>query len=392
MKKKVVAMLLVGCSVMTEPMQCLAANVVDNTQYVEGLAEYKQKTTSEYNGKAILKSGTDWIYSDKSIDSNKVASCNEKTIFIYDKDESDSNWTYVESGEAAGYVPTSNLIFDDGIEQYKNRFATCVKLVVKSLDLRAEDSAASAVLRSVSDADVMALVSETDKSYQVSIDGVTGFISKRYATVTMDFEQANCVLPLADDNTGDLLAEFNNLRNNESGSNGASTNQIGNYYVDGLYSADSTLNIFQNLAPANIGNASNSASVTGGGAISISSTNDLVNYALQFVGNRYVWGGTSLTNGCDCSGFVLRVYEHFGAPLPRTSRAQSKVGVEVSTDSLQEGDLLFYGHNGTISHVAIYAGNGYIVHASNSKPYPQGGIKVSKYNYREIYKAVRIAR
>ena len=368
MKKKVVAMLLVGCSVMAEPMQCLAANVVDNTQYVEGLAEYKQKTTSEYNGKAILKSGTDWIYSDKSTDSNKVASCNEKTIFIYDKDESDSNWTYVESGEAAGYVPTSNLIFDDGIEQYKNRFATCVKLVVKSL------------------------VSETDKSYQVSIDGVTGFISKRYATVTMDFEQANCVLPLADDNTGDLLAEFNNLRNNESGSNGASTNQIGNYYVDGLYSADSTLNIFQNLAPANIGNASNSASVTGGGAISISSTNDLVNYALQFVGNRYVWGGTSLTNGCDCSGFVLRVYEHFGASLPRTSRAQSKVGVEVSTDSLQEGDLLFYGHNGTISHVAIYAGNGYIVHASNSKPYPQGGIKVSKYNYREIYKAVRIAR
>jgi uncharacterized protein YgiM (DUF1202 family) len=103
----------------------------------------------------------------------------------------------------------------------------------------------------------------------------------------------------------------------------------------------------------------------------------LVSFATQFVGNPYVWGGTSLTNGADCSGFVLSVYAQYGISLPHSSSAQSHYGTRVSTSELQPGDLLFYG-SGSISHVAIYIGNGQIVHASTERT----GIIISNAFYR----------
>ncbi len=113
---------------------------------------------------------------------------------------------------------------------------------------------------------------------------------------------------------------------------------------------------------------------------------DLVNFALQFVGNPYVWGGTSLTDGADCSGFVQSVYAAFGYSLPRTADVQAECGVEVSLSDLQPGDLLFYWNGYEIGHVAIYAGDGIVVHASNSRD----GIKTSPFNYRTPCKACRI--
>ncbi|MCD7763356.1 MAG: C40 family peptidase, partial [Lachnospiraceae bacterium] len=93
----------------------------------------------------------------------------------------------------------------------------------------------------------------------------------------------------------------------------------------------------------------------------------IANYALQFVGNPYVYGGTSLTSGADCSGFVQSVFAHFGIYLSRTAAAQSTNGTTISTSELQAGDLLFYSSTGSgIDHVAIYIGGGRIVHAANS--------------------------
>ena len=94
---------------------------------------------------------------------------------------------------------------------------------------------------------------------------------------------------------------------------------------------------------------------------------DVIEYAKQFLGNPYVWGGTSLTNGTDCSGFTMRIYEHFGYGLSRTSREQANNGTRVSLDEIQPGDLLFYNHGGSIGHVAIYIGNGQIIHASTER-------------------------
>ncbi len=113
---------------------------------------------------------------------------------------------------------------------------------------------------------------------------------------------------------------------------------------------------------------------------------ELVEYAKQFLGNPYVWGGTSLTKGADCSGFTLSVYKKFGVKLPHYSVSQSKMGKKISTSELQPGDLVFYSKNGTINHVAIYIGNGQVIHASS----PKSGIKISKYNYRTPAKCISL--
>lgn len=128
--------------------------------------------------------------------------------------------------------------------------------------------------------------------------------------------------------------------------------------------SDNTVN------PEDVDTSSSSSSSSSGSGSSI------VDYALQFVGNPYVWGGTSLTSGADCSGFTQSVYAQFGYSLPRTSYEQQNWGTEVSYADAQPGDLICYG-----GHVAIYMGNGQIVHASNS----QDGIKISNdATYRTI--------
>ncbi len=105
---------------------------------------------------------------------------------------------------------------------------------------------------------------------------------------------------------------------------------------------------------------------------------DLCQYAKQFVGNPYVWGGTSLTKGADCSGFVQSVFKKFGVSLPRTSREQAGVGTKISLADAKPGDLIFYAKGGTINHVALYIGDGQVVHASN----PRTGIRISNATYR----------
>ena len=112
----------------------------------------------------------------------------------------------------------------------------------------------------------------------------------------------------------------------------------------------------------------------------------ICDYALQFVGNPYVWGGTSLTNGCDCSGFTMQIMAQYGVYLSHSSRAQANEGTTVSTSELKPGDLIFYGKGSYINHVAIYIGGGQIVHASNKRD----GIKISNYTYRTPIKCVRV--
>ena len=105
----------------------------------------------------------------------------------------------------------------------------------------------------------------------------------------------------------------------------------------------------------------------------------IVNYALQFVGNPYVWGGTSLTKGADCSGFTMSVMAKFGVSLPHYSGSQAKMGKAVTSGNMRPGDLIFYaGSGGQVNHVAMYIGNGQIVHAASRK----SGIKISTWNYR----------
>lgn len=111
---------------------------------------------------------------------------------------------------------------------------------------------------------------------------------------------------------------------------------------------------------------------------------EIVQYAMQFRGNPYVMGGTSLTKAADCSGFTQAVFKQKGISIPRTAKNQSKGGRSVPLKNLLPGDLVFYSKNGQINHVALYIGNKKVIHASN----PKSGIKISKYDYRKPCKAV----
>lgn len=155
----------------------------------------------------------------------------------------------------------------------------------------------------------------------------------------------------------------------DSGDSERETDEDG-YIIDGG-------NLDDELESMDSGSESGSENYSGS-----SSGSSVVDYATQFVGNPYVWGGTSLTNGADCSGFVQSVYSKFGVDLPRTSYEQQNTGKEVSYADAQPGDLICYG-----GHVAIYMGNGQIVHASNSRD----GIKISdNAAYRTILSVRRL--
>jgi len=113
---------------------------------------------------------------------------------------------------------------------------------------------------------------------------------------------------------------------------------------------------------------------------------DLCQFAKKFIGNPYVWGGTSLTKGADCSGFVLSVFKQYGYSLPHSSRAQAGMGKKISLAEAKPGDLVFYSGGGRINHVAIYIGGGQVVHASN----PRTGIRISAATYRTVSTVRRI--
>lgn len=114
--------------------------------------------------------------------------------------------------------------------------------------------------------------------------------------------------------------------------------------------------------------------------------NNVVNFAMQFIGNPYVLGGTSLTNGTDCSGFVQSVFANFGITLPRTTSEQAIVGEEVLLEQIEIGDIVSYGYNGYITHSALYIGDGKIVHAST----PELGIRVDNMHIMPIMTIRRV--
>ena len=133
---------------------------------------------------------------------------------------------------------------------------------------------------------------------------------------------------------------------------------------------------------SNTGGSSSETESSGGASYDSSLGQAIVNYACQFIGNPYVWGGTSLTNGTDCSGFTQGVYAHFGYSIPRTSGSQRSAGYAVSYSEAQPGDLICYE-----GHVAIYMGGGTIVHAANESV----GITTGSATYRTILSVRRIA-
>lgn len=246
------------------------------------------------------------------------------------EEDRETGWARIKSGEVEGYV---KVISDEGVHYLLTgaeamlRASELIKTVVVAetdgLRVRDEASTESSILTNILKGEELEYVETVGDWYKVSIDGEEGYVSAKPENSSIK-------------DTLDTAITMTELRYGE----GVSDVRV-----------------------------------------------DLCEYAKQFVGNPYVWGGTSLTKGADCSGFVLSVFKKFGVKLSHYSGAQANEGTKISKSELQAGDLVFYANgSGTINHVAIYLGGGQVIHASS----PKSGIKISKYNYRTPVKYVRI--
>ena len=254
-----------------------------------------------------------------------------------------------------------------------------------NLNIRQEASTDSEVVGILTNHNACELLEDAGEWYKVTSGKVTGYVSKQYL-VTGD--EAEAIAEQEIKTVATVNTETLNVRAEKSteaevlsqvgNSEAFTVNSVADGWVE-ISVDDSVGYISQDyvtLAQA-LPTAKTIEQVKYGDGVSDVRAS-VVSYALQFVGNRYVWGGTSLENGVDCSGFTMRILGKYGISLPHSSKAQPSYGTKISASEAKPGDLFFYGSGRSISHVAIYIGNGQIVHASNKRD----GIKVSNAYYR----------
>lgn len=254
-----------------------------------------------------------------------------------------------------------------------------------NLNIRQEASTDSEVIGILTNHNACELLEDAGEWYKVTSGKVTGYVNKQYL-VTGD--EAEAIAEQEIKTVATVNTETLNVRAEKSteaevlsqvgNSEAFTVNSVADGWVE-ISVDDSVGYISQDyvtLAQA-LPTAKTIEQVKYGDGVSDVRTS-VVSYALQFVGNRYVWGGTSLENGVDCSGFTMRILGKYGISLPHSSKAQPSYGTKISASEAKPGDLFFYGSGRSISHVAIYIGNGQIVHASNKRD----GIKVSNAYYR----------
>ncbi|WP_167958890.1 C40 family peptidase [Anaerosporobacter faecicola] len=291
-----------------------------------------------------------------------------------------NGWYKITSGSVTGYVKGDYVLTGEKARKKADEVGKRLAIVTTTtLKLREKAKADAVILTLVGEGEVLSVKKESEKWIKVKTDDHTGYVSADYVNVYTENEEAESIEEeqarlqreeeerRAEQERQEALANQQAAQNQTTGrrpsSNGATSS--------GTASSGSTSTNSSNTT-------SNSSGTTATGNKSLGQK--IANYATQFRGNPYVYGGTSLTNGADCSGFVLSVYRKFGISLPRTSGAQASAGRRVASISqAQPGDLIAYS-----GHIGIYIGNGKLVHASS----PRTGIIISNVNYRPI-KAIR---
>ena len=366
------AMLTIAASVLTTGN--IKADEKDTTK------ETNTATESKYANKAVAD-----IYSTTTLNIRKKGSINAKIVGKMKKGniatvlKKGSEWSKVRSGNVTGYVKNQYLVFGDEIKNFaKQNVKKVAKVQTETLRVRKKASTDSKIVTLVSEDDKLKVKKQTDDWAKVKVDGQTGYVSKDYAKVTYSFGKAKSMKQIQAEQAAKEAQKqaAQTTIGNESAST-SSSNTSNSSTTSGSTKASSV----QAAKKASVSISSSGSSATG---------SRIASYAQQFVGNPYRYGGNSLTSGIDCSGFTQQIMAKFGYSISRTSSSQSGDGRAVSTSNLRAGDLVFYGDGGSIDHVALYIGGGQVVHASNSAPYPRGGIKISNVNYRTPICARRI--
>lgn len=337
-------------------------------------------TNSKYANKAVAD-----IYSTTTLNVRKKGSTNAKILGKMKKGniatvlKRGSEWSKVRSGNVTGYVKNQYLVFGDEIENFaKQNVKKIAKVQAETLRVRKNASTESKIIALASKDDKLKVKKQNGDWAKVKVDGKTGYVSKDYAKVTYSFGKAKSMKQIQAEQAAKEAQKqaAQTTIGNESAST-SSSNTSNSSTTSGSTKASSV----QAAKKASVSVSSSGSSATG---------SRIASYAQQFIGNPYRYGGNSLTSGIDCSGFTQQIMAKFGYSISRTSSSQAGDGRAVSTSNLRAGDLVFYGDGGSINHVALYIGGGQVVHASNSAPYPRGGIKISNVNYRTPICARRI--
>lgn len=263
--------------------------------------------------------------------------------------EEENGWYKITSGNCTGYVKGEYCVTgEDAVELAREVGVRIATVTTTTLKVREEPSLEASVLGLVPIDDELVVTEELDGWVKVDIEEGFGYVSTDYVTLSTEFVEA--------ESKEEEEARLEKERKAREEANAAAARAQAE----------------RAAAQSNVSKKPSTAvtSISGSGA-----GVDVVNYALQFVGNPYVYGGSSLTNGTDCSGFVMSVYAHFGVSLPHSSAADRNVGYDVGgLSNAIPGDIVCYS-----GHVGIYIGNGQIVHASSSTT----GIIVSNASYRQ---------
>lgn len=331
-----------------EPSEALVqAEAVTEAPVPESTARYPQFENR------LMANVTDYMNIRSEADENSEAVGKLPHGAVADVLEQGEAWTKIESGSVVGYVKNEYVVFGDDAGDYAA--ANCDKIATvttTTLKVREEANTDSTCLTLIPEGETYEVLEEQEGWTKLLIaDEFSGYVSNEFIRIEFDLGKA--------------------ISKEEEEAEQARQAQA-------AQAAQSSANTTTQQAPQQ--------TVPEDGVVS-GTRQDVVNYALQFVGNPYVYGGTSLTNGTDCSGFTMSVFAHFGYTLNRTSRGQINNGTNIGIYEVQPGDLLFYNNGGTtIGHVAIYIGNGQIVHAST----PKTGIIVSNAYYQTPCGATRI--